>query len=421
MNVAIKYIWQPDPDIVKFEELYLKQETDTYKIKLTDLPIKNSKELTKRELQTIDSDIVKRGFILKPIGIWSDPLEDDTPDKAHYLVLCEDGVSKDSYRDKLKKLLEKTNFYNPWVGIEQEYYLFPNEDTTSPSEQELFNIQTSEGVCQTVQKLLDNSTRKNNRRLLEHLCVYSKNELSSLDTQDDIVFACAKMGLKVNRVQAVKEQGPGHWEVQFGPTEPLQTLDETMIGRYIIWKIGNEELTVSFEPKPKGWSVEYDLWAGSGLHFNYSNDKTRAESVEDYLDIKKAEDNPSSIIEMDKEERINLIKKAPYTKALLKQLAKNHRKHVTEYGIGNEKRQDGDHGTTTGNVFVLSKEIDNKNVSVRIVTMGLNKRLLSDEDYYGLYLEDRRPSANANPYRVALRYFETVAEMQKNNEGKKTK
>ena len=82
----------------------------------------------------------------------------------------------------------------------------------------------------------------------------------------------------------------------------------------------------------------------------------------------------------------------------IKRLAQRHHEHVDNYGHRLEERLTGLHETCDINTFRWG--VANRGASIRVPqTVALKG--------YG-YLEDRRPGANADPYRVAEALISTV-------------
>ena len=83
-----------------------------------------------------------------------------------------------------------------------------------------------------------------------------------------------------------------------------------------------------------------------------------------------------------------------------KALGKKHEEHIAVYGSNNEQRLTGLHETCSIKDFRYG--VSDRGASIRI-PMG------TANDGYG-YLEDRRPSANADPYEVCFMLMETCCE-----------
>ena len=88
--------------------------------------------------------------------------------------------------------------------------------------------------------------------------------------------------------------------------------------------------------------------------------------------------------------------------ALVEALSKHHKEHIAEYGVGLEERLTGLHETCDINTFKVG-ECD-RGASIRIPEPVANK-------HYG-YIEDRRPGANADPYRISARILKTLHEIK---------
>lgn len=173
---------------------------------------------------------------------------------------------------------------------------------------------------------------------------------------------CIKAGLKICGTNA--EVMPSQWEFQIGPLSALEVSDQLWIARYILNRISEDfECYISYHPKPyKG------DWNGSGGHTNFSTKLMREKGG------------------------LQFIKNA------CEKLAKTHKTHMKVYGRFNEERLTGLHETSSINDF--SWGVSDRGKSIRI-PLNVNK------DECG-YLEDRRPSANLDPYLVTEKIMETV-------------
>lgn len=293
-----------------------------------------------------DSDL-----ILQPSCFVDDPLSGE----GNYLVLCEvlnpDGTPHPSNkRAHLLKLMEHGGKdHVPWIGFEQEYTLFRGQtplgwpDRGYPAPQGPF------------------------------YCGVGADEAFGRQLVEEHTQACIDAGLMIYGTNA--EVMPGQWEFQIGyrgleheSADPLTVSDHLWIARWLLYRIGEDfDISAKLHPKP----VKGD-WNGAGKHTNFSTKAMR--------DPKTGMDAIMSAI---------------------KELEKNHAKHIAVYGHDLELRLTGKHETAPIDKFNYG--IGNRGASVRIprnvATAGCG------------YLEDRRPGANANPYEVAAVLLETICKI----------
>lgn len=174
---------------------------------------------------------------------------------------------------------------------------------------------------------------------------------------------CLDVGLTLEGIN--QEVASGQWEFQLFAKGAKKAGDEIWIARYLLDRLAEQYgYYIEYHPKP----VKGD-WNGSGMHANFSNNLLRTCG-----DRKVYE----TICEAFR----------PVTK-----------EHIEVYGEYNDQRLTGLHETASINDFSFG--VSDRGASIRIP-------IITVENGWKGWLEDRRPASNADPYKIAARIIKTV-------------
>ena len=287
--------------------------------------------------------------VLKPVYYCKNPLR--TTPGNHYLVVCEVYESDQqphstNSRNQLKSFMDKVKT-DPWIGFEQEYTLF--EHTRPLGWPDKGGFPGPQGPF---------------------YCGVGASRVFGREIVEEHLELCRQAGLSIYGINA--EVMPGQWEFQIGyrgikgeKCDPLTMSDQLWVARYLLNRVAeNHSVIVSYSNKPMPGD-----WNGAGMHTNFST-----------VDTRKKETGLNSI------------------NAAVERLSAKHDEHISDYGAGLSSRLTGLHETC--HIGQFKAGISDRGASIRIP-------LQTSISGFG-YFEDRRPGANADPYKVSSCLVETV-------------
>ncbi|MBL9153718.1 MAG: glutamine synthetase beta-grasp domain-containing protein [Verrucomicrobiales bacterium] len=178
---------------------------------------------------------------------------------------------------------------------------------------------------------------------------------------------CLDAGINHEGINA--EVAKGQWEFQIFGKGSKTAADQVWVARYILMRLCEKYgVDIEWHCKPLG---DTD-WNGSGMHSNFSTKHMREVGGEKYF------------------------------LALMDAFAKNMEEHIAVYGPDNHMRLTGLHETQSIDKFTWG--VADRGSSIRV------PHAFKNNGYKG-YLEDRRPNSQGNPYQIASRILQTIAEV----------
>jgi len=352
MHVLAEYIWmdggsdETPVQNIRGKSRVIDLPDQTGPINHESFPVWNFDGSSTNQGGTESSDLV-----LKPVRVFNDPVRRG----ANFLVLCEvytqdDKPHPSNKRAELAAVLEDgAKDYDAWFGFEQEYTLYSNE-TGRPLGW------PAKGIPPRAQG--------------PYYCGVGADEVSGRKLVEAHLRACMRAGIMIYGINA--EVMLGQWEYQIGhrdfrgeTADPLTVADHLIISRWLLFRIGEDygiSATLRCKPEPGNWN-------GAGAHTNFSTKEMRSPAT-----------GKQTIV------------------SVIKAMSEVHKEHIAEYGHGLELRLTGKHETCAIDEFKAGDS--NRGASIRIPA-HVNKQ------GYG-YIEDRRPGANCDPYRVCARILKTV-------------
>jgi len=290
--------------------------------------------------------------VLKPVRVWQNNFESrQTPS---YYVLCEvmnpDGTPHES--NARRKLIKAWTDSNP----NKEKYMIGIEQ-----EYTLVDPQTKKPLGWD--KYENNTPPPQG----EYYCGVGAEVNISRNIAEAHANMCIATDIKFEGFHP--EVMLSQWEYQIGVCSPLDAADQLWMSRFLLQRIGERmDVAISYDPKP----VEGD-WNGSGAHINFSTVSMREDTELGYINI------------------------------LCANFQETHNDAINVYGEGNDRRLIGKYEASSSDNFNWGEGDRSASIRIPINTVKEGRG----------YLEDRRPSANMDPYEALTYLISTISNVNK--------